>query len=188
VEWVTALYQQGDESERMTVMQGLSLFPDGPALKPLALENGRVNSLPLFAALALANPYPAAYYSEPEFNQLVLKALFLGLGIATLSGLPQRANAELARMCEDYLDERLAAGRSLPADLWLALAPCASPRGEQRIIEYANHADPYHRYYAALALQQRQAQHPAARQALATRLTLETDADILAVLRQSAAV
>lgn len=188
VDWITALYHQGDESERIAVMQGLSLFPDGPALKPLALENGRVNSLPLFAALALANPYPAAYYSEAEFNQLVLKGLFLGLSIATLSGLTQRGNPDLSRMCEDYLDERLAAGRPLPADLWLALGPYASPRGEQRLIEYASHTDPRHRYYAALALQQRQVQHPTARQALAERLTLETEADILTVLRQSAPV
>ncbi len=160
VELVTHTYRQGDEIERMAVARGLSLFPDGAALKPLALDIGRTNSLPLFAALALANPYPAAYYSDHEFNQLVLKVAFMGLALEAIIGLSRRANPELA------------------------LAPCASERGEQLLIEYAGHSDIRHRYYAALALLQRQAINPALRQVLVARLPAETDDRILNLLRQ----
>jgi hypothetical protein len=184
VELVTHTYRQGDEIERMAVARGLSLFPDGAALKPLALDIGRTNSLPLFAALALANPYPAAYYSDHEFNQLVLKVAFMGLALEAIIGLSRRANPELSRMCEDYLDERIAANRPAPVDIWLALAPCASERGEQLLIEYAGHSDIRHRYYAALALLQRQAINPALRQVLVARLPAETDDRILNLLRQ----
>jgi hypothetical protein len=184
VELVTHTYRQGDEVERTAVARGLSLFPDGAALKPLALDIGRTNSLPLFAALALANPYPAAYYSDHEFNQLVLKVAFMGLALEAIIGLSRRANPELSRMCEDYLDERIAANRPAPVDIWLALAPCASERGEQLLIEYAGHSDIRHRYYAALALLQRQAINPALRQVLVARLPAETDDRILNLLRQ----
>lgn len=184
VERVMDTYRQGDEAERTAVARGLSLFPDGPALKPLALDIGRTNSLPLFAALALANPYPAGYYSDHEFNQLALKTVFMGLALEAITGLARRANPELSRMCEDYLDERVAAGRPVPADIWLALAPCAGERGERLLIEYAGHADNRHRYYVALALLGRQAINPALRQALAARASVETDSHVLNLLRQ----
>jgi len=121
---ITPLYRAGDEAERMLVTRALSLFACGDQLKPLALETGRANSALLFASLALGNPYPAAWYTEREFNQLVLKALFIGLPLERIVGLAERANAELTRMCEDYIGERTAAGRSVPADIRLAM-----PRG-----------------------------------------------------------
>lgn len=118
---VTPLYRAGDEAERISITRGLSLFGPGDALKPLALETGRANSGILFGSLALDNPYPAARYTECEFNQLVLKTLFVGLPIGRIVKLAARANAELSRMCEDYIDERTAAGRSVPADIRLAM-------------------------------------------------------------------
>jgi hypothetical protein len=41
----------------------------------------------LSQALALDNPYPAAYYTGHEFNQLILKAVFMGLPIERTVGL-----------------------------------------------------------------------------------------------------
>lgn len=119
---VTSLYRAGDEAERISATRGLSLYGAGAELKTLALETGRANSIPLFASLALDNPYPAGRYGEREFNQLVLKALFVGLPLVRVVGLADRANAELARMCEDYIEERTAAGRSVPEDIALAMA------------------------------------------------------------------
>lgn len=120
---VTPLYRAGDEAERMLVTRALSLFACGDRLKPLALETGRANSAALFASLALGNPYPAARYTEHEFNQLVLKALFIGLPLVRIVGLAERVNAELTRMCEDYIGERTSAGRAVPADIRLAMLP-----------------------------------------------------------------
>lgn len=149
------LYRESDEAAQVDLVRGLPVLPGGDALKPLALEAGRTNSRAVFAALALDNPYPARHYAEPEFNQLVLKALFLELPVERLVGLRERANAELARMCEDYVDEREAAGRAVPADIWLALAPQASPRGEAMLRRYARSNAPEHRRYAREALARR---------------------------------
>ncbi len=116
----TAVFRNGDETERAAVIRALPLLPDPTGLKPLALEAGRVNSLALFSALAQDNPYPAAVYDEHEFNQLVLKSLFTGLEVSRIVGLDRRANAELSRMCCDYVGERedasqMSRGTSRPA-------------------------------------------------------------------------
>ena len=80
----------------------------------------RTNILPLFESLACENPYPARYFPELHFNQMVLKAMFNSVALARIVGLPERRNAELSRMSTDYAAERTAAGRSVPADIALA--------------------------------------------------------------------
>ena len=152
---IDQIYQQGDESEMGAVTRGLILFQSAERLKPRALEVGRTNSKTLYSCLIRDNPYPARFYSDHEFNQLVLKALFLGLPIAYVYGLKTRSNPELSRMCEDYIDERLAAGRSIPVDIWLALAPHASGHGIQLLNCYMENEDSQHRPYATLAFDER---------------------------------
>lgn len=135
--WLHAYFRGGDETEQAALVRGLALLRDDARLKPIATEAGRSNAVALFRALALDNPYPAAYYNMREFNQLVLKALFLELPLARVQRLSERANRELSRMCEDYVDEREAAGRSVPGDIWLALLPHASARGRAMAQRYA---------------------------------------------------
>ena len=67
------------------------------------------------------HPYPSALLPERNFNQVVLNAMFNGIALARIVGLSARRNAELARMATDYAAERSAAGRSVPADMALAL-------------------------------------------------------------------
>jgi len=156
-EIVTAVYHAGDEAERTSITRALSLLGHAAELKPLALQTGRINSSIMYAALALDNPFPSAHYSDHEFNQLVLKTLFTGLPIAAIISLAGRANTNLSRMCEDYFDERTAAGREVPPDIWLALAPCASERGLRLMNEHLQHKNPEHRYYVTQALENRDA-------------------------------
>jgi len=182
---VEAAYRAGDDLERAALMRGLALMPTPEALKPIALATGRTNSVPLYSALALDNPYPAAYYSEHELNQLVLKALFLAIPIERVQGLAARANPDLSRMCEDYADERLAAGRSVPADIWLALAPFASAHGAGLLIDHLSSPDPRHRYYSAKAASLRRPAGAALAGALAERLRVETDEGIRATIAAS---
>ena len=129
--WLHEYFRAGDDSEQIALVRGLALLRDDAGLKSIAADAGRSNSVALFRALALDNPYPAAYYGVREFNQLVLKALFLEQPLARIVGLGERANRELSRMCEDYVDEREAAGRNVPEDIWLALSPHASARGQE---------------------------------------------------------
>jgi hypothetical protein len=77
--------------------------------------------VPVFEALACENPYPSQYFPERNFNQVVLKAMFNSIALERIVGLKSRLNPELSRMARDYAAERTAAGRSVPADLCLAL-------------------------------------------------------------------
>jgi hypothetical protein len=77
----------------------------------------RTNVIPVFEAIACHNPYPADHFGEDAFNQMVLKALFLGVRVVGIEGLRRRFNAELARMVEGYASERRAAGRVIPDDV-----------------------------------------------------------------------
>ena len=119
----------------------------------LVIDAGRTNSRRLFAAIAQHNPYPAAYYNEAQYNQLVIKALFMELSIEPVWGLRERRNMELARICGDFIEERLEAARAVPASLWLALK--SEFMGEQLIDEFARHLesdDVQQRYFTAKAL------------------------------------
>ncbi len=178
---IRAYFQQGDESEVAAITRILILFANGETLKSYAREVGRTNSKPLFAALAQYNPYPAKYYSEHEFNQLVLKALFMGIGIGSVMGLLQRANPELSQMCEDYIKERVAANRTIPSDIWLALEPCASAEGEALMISHLSNDSPQDRYYVVKALLQQNPLSPKRQQLLNDHLQAEKDPVVLAL-------
>jgi hypothetical protein len=182
---VTSYYRMGDESEHIAVIRGLIFFAPGEYLTELALDAGRTNNLELLAALALDNPYPACFYPESSFNQMVLKCLFLGLAIERVEGIEQRANPELARMCENYVVEREAAGRSVPMDIWLAIGPFASATGRQQMVDYLGHDEPGHRYYCALALGQRLSQDPSLAAILRQRLESEPDPMIRKLLQEN---
>jgi hypothetical protein len=124
-------YEQGDAREQQSWLRAVALLPDPARFLPVVIDACRTNILPLFESVACENPYPARYFPDRNFNQLVLKALFNGVALVRIVGLAARANIELARMATDYADERRAAGRSIPADISLALA---APT-EQRTID-----------------------------------------------------
>jgi hypothetical protein len=176
------VYRLGDAEEKGAVMRGLALFADGAQLKPLALDAGRTSNEALLGALALGNPYPAAVYSEDEFNAMVLKAIFVGLSAEGIYGLAARANPDLSRRCEDYAEERLAAGRSLPPGIWLALAPHAGPKGDALLDRFMADPDPAHRRLTAAAAASVLSGRPGWRARLTTRRRAETDPEIRAVI------
>jgi hypothetical protein len=181
------LFRQGDETERATIARGLALFDDRARLKHLIIEAGRANSLQLVSAVSQCNPYPKVHYTEHEFNQLVLKNLFIGQPIARIMGLEERANPELSRMCEDYYDERTAAGREVPCDIWLAMGPYASKRAENLMSEHLSHDKPEHRCYAGMAIGRRLKLRPELRKTLEERLNIETNARVLQALQTALA-
>ena len=51
----------------------------------------------------------------------MLKCVFIGVPIAPLDGLPARATAETARMLAAFVHERVAAGRDVPAEVWMVI-------------------------------------------------------------------
>lgn len=117
---VARLLQRGDSAERAAALQGLCSLPDPQRFLALAVDACRSHVADVFEAIACENPYPARYFSDAQFNQMVLKAFFTEVKVARILGLGERRTPTLRRMAEDYANERRAAGRSVPADLHLA--------------------------------------------------------------------
>ncbi len=118
------LYRNGGAAERRGVLRGLSalaerrphrltglVVPAGVALCEDAL---RSNDPRLVAAAV--GPFAGQYLGAHGWRHAVLKCLFLGVPTAVIARLPQRADAELARMVDGYVAERRAAGRAVPDD------------------------------------------------------------------------
>ena len=141
-----------DVGELVAFYRGLPLYPDQPRHVLRAAEGVRTNMKAVFQAVAHRNPYPSEQLAEPAWNQMVLKALFIGVILDPIVGLDRRANPALARMLCDYAHERWAAGRPISPELWRCVGPHA--RGDmvadlRRVLEKGT--DP-ERAAAALAL------------------------------------
>lgn len=113
-------YAHGDRAERRAVLRALPFLDLGDAALPLLEDALRTNDSSLVAAAlgAAADPLDAA-----TWRQGVLKCLFLGIPLALVARLADRADAELARMAMDFAHERVAAGRDVPADLCQLVRP-----------------------------------------------------------------
>jgi hypothetical protein len=121
-EVVTAYGQwlrRGEQGEQESLLRMLPMLPHPEALLPHAVEACRTNSEVVFRAIACNNPYPAAHFPELAFNQMVLKAVFLGVQLSHVQGLKPRVGPELLRMADDFAAERTAAGRVVPDDIAL---------------------------------------------------------------------
>ena len=110
-------FRTGDNAEREALLHTLPLLPEPQRFVELAIDACRSHVQTVFEAIACENPYPARFFPEANFNQLVLKAFFTGVAVRRIEGLPERRTAELARMALAYASERRAAGRSVPPDL-----------------------------------------------------------------------
>ena len=113
------LYRHGDNDERRAILRALPLLDEAWRFGELAVEACRSSVTPIFEAIACENPFPSLYFSDDSFNQMVLKAVFVGVSLARVVGLRTRLTPELSRMAEDYAAERRAAGRTIPSDLAL---------------------------------------------------------------------
>jgi len=116
---VAACYRHGDNRERRAVLRALPFLRDGARFVPLAVDACRTHVQPIFEAIACENPYPAAHFPDDNFNQMALKAAFVGIALDRIVHLSSRQSPELARMADDYAAERRAAGRPVPPDLAL---------------------------------------------------------------------
>jgi hypothetical protein len=120
---VRDLLRRGEIREREAVLRVLAGMPDPARFVELAIDAYRSNVQSVFEALAHDNVYPARYFSDPAYFQMVLKALFVGVPLARVVGLAERTTPELVRMVEAYASERRAAGRPVPADVALIRRP-----------------------------------------------------------------
>jgi hypothetical protein len=118
---VCDLYWYGDAGEKRGVLRGLDLLDLGDAALPVVRDALRTNDARLVAAAL--GPYGAVYLDAPAYRQGVLKCVFIGVPLAEVAGLHERRDADLARMFAAFARERVAAGRPVPADVWLVTDP-----------------------------------------------------------------
>ena len=117
------IFAAADVREAIALYQSLPLLPYPEKFKLRAAEGIRSNITSVFNAIALYNPYPAQYLDDLAWNQMVLKALFIGSSLHPIYGLEQRNNEQLSQMLIDYARERLAAKRKVNPQLWQLAAP-----------------------------------------------------------------
>ena len=146
------LCNSADVSELVAFYRGLPLYPDQPRYLARATEGLRTNIKGAFEAIALRNPYPSEQFPEAAWNQMVLKALFVGSVLWPIVGLDRRANAELARMLRDYAHERWAAGRPVSPELWRCVGPHATGSALNDLERVLKEGTEPERRAAALAL------------------------------------
>ncbi len=111
VPFVQKMLEFGSLEEQVQTMKLLPFLPDASKLEDQVREFLRGNVQPVFEAIALNNPYPVFFFSESGFNQMVLKAAFIGLDIRHIVGLPYRISPNLVSMMEGFVKERDAACR-----------------------------------------------------------------------------
>ena len=92
-----------------------------------ATEAVRSNMGSVFDAIAFQNPYPAKYFSEAAWNQLILKCIFNDKPIHFITGLEERANQNLANILSDFAHERWAAHRTIPPQVWRLVSKFITP-------------------------------------------------------------
>lgn len=148
----TDLCQTADAGEAIALYRGLPLYPDAELLEDQAAEGVRSNMRGTFEAVAHRNPYPRERFDENRWNQMVVKALFIGSTMQPIQGLDERANPTLAKILCDYAHERWAAGRPIAPELWRCVGPFARGAALEDLKRAAetNHAPS--RKAAALAL------------------------------------
>lgn len=120
---IEKIFSTADVGESVALYQSLPLLPHPESFRTRASEGVRSNVTSVFNAVALNNPYPAEFLDDTAWNQMVLKAIFVGSPLHRIQGLDRRANADLARMLVDFARERRAASRPVEPELWRPVGP-----------------------------------------------------------------
>ncbi len=112
------LFGTADYRELIALYKGLYFLDNAADFVPRAREGLRTNMVGVFDAIALDNPFPARYLPEDAWNQLVLKAMFMGRPMYRIYRIEERKNATLADIFMDYAEERRSAFRPVSPELW----------------------------------------------------------------------
>jgi hypothetical protein len=146
------LIDTADNRERIAYYKGLSLYPSPESHYERVRTGLRSNISAVFDAIALGNPYSSKHLKEDAWNQMVLKALFIGTPLHKIQNLDQRANPRLKDMLLEYANERRAAGRRIYPSLWRCVGPFANQEELLELETAYNSEDENERKGAGLAL------------------------------------
>ena len=149
---IEKLLDAADIGEQIAAYQALPLLPQPEGLLGRAREGTRTNITAVFESIAHGNPYPRDHFPEEPWNQMVLKALFVGVTLAPIVGLDERANPALMRMLCDYAHERWAAGRRVSPELWRCVGPHADEAAIKDLVRAIETGDEDEKAAALVAL------------------------------------
>ncbi|MBC3786933.1 EboA domain-containing protein [Spirosoma utsteinense] len=121
VNTISELFKAGELNELVALYSALPVLAFPESWRFQATEGIRNNIADVQSAIMLHNPYPADYFDEAAWNQLILKAFFTDKDVTHIIGLDERRNERLAHTLADYAAERRAAGRSLPPHIELLM-------------------------------------------------------------------
>jgi hypothetical protein len=120
---INQLFETGDLYEQQALFAALPILPFQDELISRAIDGLRTNISLVFDAIALNNPFPATFFPESNWNQMVLKAIFMQRPLYRIQALDKRRNPALASIARDFAHERWAAGREVMPELWRLVSP-----------------------------------------------------------------
>lgn len=165
------VFSAAEVGELTALYLSLPVLPYPERHRERASEGIRSNMGVVFEAVALRNPYPADHLPEEAWNQLVMKAVFVGAPLGQIYGLDERANSRLAYTLSDFAHERWAAGRPVSPELWRLVGPFVDEQILPDMKRLFNSDDPVQHQAAALACSR--SVLPEARGLLASRPELQ---------------
>jgi hypothetical protein len=139
-------------NELIALCRGLPIYPAAALIEPRAREAIRSGIKPVFEAVAHRNPYPSEVFAEDDFNQMVVKAVFIDSSLWPIQGLDRRGNPRLARMLVALAQERRAAGRPISREIWRCIVPYADSEAMAALTHAWNAGVENDRLAIALAL------------------------------------
>ena len=113
------LYRYGDAAERRGILRALPYLDLEDRGLYLVDDAVRTNDTRLIAAAL--GPYATEHLPDAGYDQAVLKCVFVGVPITGLDGIPARVTPDGARMLGAFVHERVAAGRDVPAEVWIVI-------------------------------------------------------------------
>lgn len=126
VKTIQYFFERADLNESIALYSSLSILKCPTQWLNKASDGLRSNMQPIFESVALENPYPFLHFSIDQWNQMVLKAIYLDSKIQKIHKLDQRMNDDLSEMFINFAQERISAGRDIPVSLWYCLSKCIS--------------------------------------------------------------
>lgn len=118
VKKINSLFSAAEMNEQVALYSALPLYIYPEEWITRCEEGIRSNIGTVLEAIMYHNPYPAQFLSQQAWNQLVLKAFFTEKDVKQIVGLKERLNEALTATLEDYVQERLAAHRSVAPEIY----------------------------------------------------------------------
>jgi len=115
---INGLFTAAEMNEQIALYAALPFFSYPEEWIHRCEEGIRSNIGTVLEAIMYHNPYPAKYLSEGSWNQLVLKAFFTEKDVTQITGLKERNNPALSATLKDYVQERLAAHRTVHPEIY----------------------------------------------------------------------